>query len=161
MIGAPTTITSPQTYRVILTTPYGADTTFFSFQVTPTNGVSNTPGTGSSAAQQNDGLMVKYIDFSNCEKLIDIADSLGGTSPGQTTVTQTVYPLVSVIAGDSLIRRATQINADNIDTLKVNATFYLYLSGYSIIQANNWFNTFQRYYRWNNANSCTTNARFT
>ncbi|MBK6835846.1 MAG: hypothetical protein IPG89_16870 [Bacteroidetes bacterium] len=122
--GTPTTITSPQTYRVILTTPYGADTTFFSFQVTPTNGVSNTPGTGSSAAQQNDGLMVKYIDFSNCEKLIDIADSLGGTSPGQTTVTQTVYPLVSVIAGDSLIRRATQINADNIDTLKVNATFY-------------------------------------
>lgn len=122
--GTPTTITSPQTYRVILTTPYGADTTFFTFEVTPSNGLSNTPGTGSSSAQQNDGLTVKYIDFSNCEKLIDIADSLGGTSPGNTQVSQTVYPLVSVIAGDSLIRRTTKITADNMDSIKVNATFY-------------------------------------
>jgi alpha-tubulin suppressor-like RCC1 family protein len=122
--GTSTQITSSQTYQVILTTPYGVDTTYFSFEVTPSNGLSNNAGTGTSTAQQNDGLMVKYIDFSNCEKLIDIADSLGGTSPGQTQVSQTVYPLVSVIANDSLIRRATKINADNIDSLKANITFY-------------------------------------
>lgn len=122
--GTPTTATGIQTYNVVITSDLGSDTSSFTFEVTPANGLNNSPGTGTDAAPVADGLSVNFIDFNNCEKLIEIADSIGGTSPGQTTVTQTVYPLVSVIANDSLIRRATQIQAQNIDTLKVNVTFY-------------------------------------
>ncbi len=122
--GIPVKATAPQTYQVKLATPYGTDSSTFTFGVSNPNGVKNSAGTGSSDGQQKDGLTIKYFDANNCEKLIDIADSLGGTAPGYTRVSQTVYPVVSVIANDQLIRRATQIEAENIDTLQVNVSFY-------------------------------------
>ncbi|KAB2914332.1 MAG: T9SS type A sorting domain-containing protein [Bacteroidetes bacterium] len=122
--GTPVKATAPQTYQVKITTPYGTDSTLFTFGVTNPTGLKNAAGSGASEGEQKDGLTIKYYDANNCEKLIDIADSLGGTSPGYTKISQTVYPVVSVIANDKLIRRATQINADNIDTLKVEVTFY-------------------------------------
>lgn len=122
--GTPVQATAPQTYQVKITTPYGTDSALFTFGVTNPTGLKNAAGSGASEGEQKDGLTIKYYDANNCEKLIDIADSLGGTSPGYTKISQTVYPVVSVIANDKLIRRATQINADNIDTLKVEVTFY-------------------------------------
>lgn len=122
--GTPVKATAPQTYQVKITTPYGTDSTLFTFGVTNPTGLKNAAGSSASEGEQKDGLTIKYYDANNCEKLIDIADSLGGTSPGYTKISQTVYPVVSVIANDKLIRRATQINADNIDTLKVEVTFY-------------------------------------
>lgn len=122
--GTPAKATAPQTFQVKITTPYGTDSSLFTFGVTNPSGLKNVTGSGASTGQQEDGLTIKYYDANNCEKLIDIADSLGGTSPGYTKVSQTVYPVVSVIANDKLIRRATQINADNIDTLQVDVTFY-------------------------------------
>ncbi|TNE79768.1 MAG: T9SS type A sorting domain-containing protein [Bacteroidetes bacterium] len=122
--GTPVKASAPQAYQVKLTTPYGTDSSTFTFGVSTPSGVKNAAGTGSSDGQQKDGLTIKYYDANNCEKLIDIADSLGGTAPGYTRVSQTVYPVVSVIANDQLIRRATQIEAENIDTLQVNVTFY-------------------------------------
>ncbi len=122
--GSPTTVMAPQTYQLIVNNGLGSDTTYFTFGVTPTLPPSNTPGTASTTGTHNDGLTIKYYDPNNCSKLIEIADSIGGTSPGRSEISQTVYPLVSVIANDSLIRRVNQIRADNQDALTVNIKLY-------------------------------------
>lgn len=133
--GTPTSVVPPQTYQLIVNNGLGSDTTYFTFGVTPTLPPTNTPGTSSTNGKHNDGLTIKYYDPNNCSKLIEIADAVGGTSPGQTQISQTVYPLVSVIANDSLIRRVNQIRAENQDTLTVNVKLYY---TYQDIQA---FNT--------------------
>lgn len=118
--GTPTEVTSPQTYQVILNTPYGADTNYFTFAVTPTTGVSNTPGTASSSAMHEDGMTIKYFDPYNCSSLIEIKDSIGGTSPGQTQVTQVVTPSVINLGNKTFVRRSSTITAEKNDTIKAS-----------------------------------------
>lgn len=132
--GTPTSVLAPQTYQLIVSNGLGSDTSYFTFGVTPTGPLSNSAGTSNATGNVNDGLTIKYYEPNNCGRLIEIADSIGGTSPGQTQISQTVYPLVSVIAKDSLIRRVNSMRADNQDVLKLNVTFYY---SYQDIQAFN------------------------
>lgn len=138
--GTPTEVTSAQTYQVILNTPYGADTSYFTFAVTPTTGVSNTPGTASSSAEHQDGMTIKYFDPYNCSSLIEIKDSIGGTSPGQTQVTQVVTPSVINLGNKTFVRRSSTITAEKNDTIKASLKLmYSYddINQYNIANPNN------------------------
>lgn len=125
--GSPVGASAPQTYEVIVSNQFGADTSLFTFGVTAAGPLSNNAGTSSTTGVQNDGLTIKYYEPNNCSPLLSIADSIGGTFPGRTQISQTVYPLVSVIATDSLVRRVNSIKADNQDSIKANIQlFYSY-----------------------------------
>lgn len=118
--GFPQQVTAPVTYTIIINSALGNDTTTFTFGVNLANAVSNAIGTNSSTAIQTDGLKINYISTSNCEKIIEIADSIGKGSPGYTAVSQTIFPVISVIATDTMARRVTKINAQNQDSIKAN-----------------------------------------
>jgi alpha-tubulin suppressor-like RCC1 family protein len=124
--GTPVVASAPQTYQVIISNGLGADTSVFTFGVTATGPLSNSVGTGNASGVQADGLAVKYYNANNCSKMIEVADSIGGTSPGQTEVTQNVLPIVSVIANDTLIRRVTKITAENPEASANIRIFYTY-----------------------------------
>lgn len=125
--GTPVNISGIQTYQVIIHNNLGTDTSTFTFAVNPPSNIANTVGSSSASGQVDDGLSIKYFENNSCSRLIEIADSIGGTSPGYTSVTQTVYPLVSVISNDSLIRRVNALRADNQDALQVDIKlFYSY-----------------------------------
>lgn len=125
--GTPVNLSGIQTYQVIIHNNLGTDTSTFTFAVNPPSNVSNNVGSSSASGQVDDGLSIKYFENNSCSRLIEIADSIGGTSPGYTSVTQNVYPLVSVISNDSLIRRVNALRADNQDALKVDVKlFYTY-----------------------------------
>lgn len=122
--GTPVNISGIQTYQVIIHNNLGTDTSTFTFAVNPPGNIANNVGSSSASGQVDDGLSIKYFENNSCSRLMEIADSIGGTSPGHTSVTQTVYPLVSVIANDSLIRRVNALRADNQDTLQVDVKFF-------------------------------------
>ncbi len=125
--GTPVNTSGIQTYQVIIHNNLGTDTSTFTFAVNPPNNISNSPGSSDASGEVKDGLSIKYFENNSCSRLIEIADSIGGTSPGYTSVTQTVYPLVSVISNDSLIRRVNALRADNQDALQVDIKlFYSY-----------------------------------
>ncbi|MDP2387521.1 MAG: T9SS type A sorting domain-containing protein [Bacteroidota bacterium] len=125
--GTPVNISGIQTYQVIIHNNLGTDTSTFTFAVNPPSNIANTVGSSSASGQVDDGLSIKYFENNSCSRLLEIADSIGGTSPGHTSVTQTVYPFVSVIANDSLIRRVNALRADNQDSLQVDIKlFYSY-----------------------------------
>ena len=125
--GSPTSISAPQTYTIQVTNQLGTNTSFFTFGVTPTASVSNTAGTSTATAVHNDGLTIKYYTPNNCAKIIEVADSIGNTFPGQSTITQNVLPTIAVFAADTFLRRVTTITAENQDSIKARIKlFYTY-----------------------------------
>jgi hypothetical protein len=124
--GTPTAVASPQTYKVIVSDGINSDTTSLTIGVSPTGPLNNSPGTSTAGTVHTDGLTVKYFSSNNCDKLIQIADSIGGTSPGATTIKQDLLPTLSVLASDSLIRRVTHIDAQNPQASATVVLYYTY-----------------------------------
>jgi Secretion system C-terminal sorting domain/Putative Ig domain len=124
--GTPTTVTASQTYTLTI---YGSSgytsTSTFTLGVTPSNSVSNTTGTTSSTTNQTDGTTKNYIDDQNCTQLVVVTDFVGGTSPGQTRVEQTVTTASMVTVGNSnFVRRVTNIQAQQTESLNAKITFF-------------------------------------
>ncbi|TNE80618.1 MAG: T9SS type A sorting domain-containing protein [Bacteroidetes bacterium] len=127
--GTPTQIMNAQTYAIVVSDISGSsyDTSYFTFSVTPTNRVSDNLGSEKVSADVDDGKVVRYYSENSCEKLIDIADSIGGGSPGKVTVNQTVLPTIAVFKNTEFLRRTTEIRADRKDSVKAFIKiFYTY-----------------------------------
>ncbi len=124
--GTPTEVMSAQTFAIIVTdwTGTNSDTSYFTFSVSPTNNVSNNTGTQLAEADVNDGKTIRYYTRNNCEKLIDIADSIGGGSPGTVSVSQEVLPTIAVFKNTDFLRRTTEITAEHPDSVKATIKIY-------------------------------------
>lgn len=107
--GTPKAVSSPQTYQIIMNSPLGNDTTYVTIAITPTTGVSNSVGTNTTSAAHNDGMTIRYFDPYTCSSLIELKDSVGGTSPGATDVVQYVRPTTTTVGNKTFVRRSTTI----------------------------------------------------
>jgi hypothetical protein len=93
--------------------------------VTPSSGVSNTTGTANSTTNQTDGTTKNYIDQQNCTQLVVITDFAGGTSPGETRVTQTVASTGAVTVGNkNFVRRVTSVQAQQTENINAQIKFF-------------------------------------
>ncbi len=81
-------------------------------EVSPTSALSNTFGTSSTLGDQKDGLVVKYFSPNNCSKMIEIADSLGGSEIGKVEVKETLSNLATFSSG-KFVGRVTDVNVQN------------------------------------------------
>ncbi len=112
--GTPAVATATQTYTITVNSQYGAKTSTLTFSVDPPSPLSGTPGTlGSKIVNQTDGLTVNYNDTNNCSKMLTIADSIAGGSPGFTQIKQTVYPTIATFGTGQFAPRVNQVNAQN------------------------------------------------
>jgi sugar lactone lactonase YvrE len=104
---------SPLTTYSIQVLGFGGTTTStLSFEVATTSTLSNATGTSSTIGDQKDGLTVKYFSPNNCNKMIEIADSLGGSEIGKVEVKETVSNLATFSSG-KFVGRVTEINTQN------------------------------------------------
>ncbi|MBK8366508.1 MAG: putative Ig domain-containing protein [Bacteroidetes bacterium] len=126
--GTPKVITAPQTYTLTVyygLGGFGSSTSTFTLGVTPSGGVSNTTGTANSNANQTDGTTKNYIDDQNCTQLVVITDFTGGTSPGETRVTQTVASTGAVTVGNkNFVRRVTSVQAQQTENINAQIKFF-------------------------------------
>ncbi|TNE80964.1 MAG: T9SS type A sorting domain-containing protein [Bacteroidetes bacterium] len=126
--GTPTQVSPGRTYYVDITSDiYGNQRDSFTFAVTPSSNVSDNTGTASSENMQEDGLDITYYDVNNCQKLIDIADEIGGTVIGDVKVKQEVFPTIASFASDSnFVRRVTEIEASDPNAQARIKLFFTY-----------------------------------
>ncbi len=119
---APSPLTN---YTVSVGGVFGTTNSTFAFEVATTNTLSNTNGTSSTIGNQADGLTVKYFSPNNCSKMIEIADSLGGTQIGKVEVKETVSNLATFSSGN-FVGRVTEVNAQNPNASAVLRLFFTY-----------------------------------
>ncbi|MEQ1732320.1 MAG: T9SS type A sorting domain-containing protein [Bacteroidia bacterium] len=100
------------TYTIDLLGTSGITSSTITFEVAPTSALTNSNGASSTIGDQKDGLTVKYFSPNNCSKMIEIADSLGGTEIGKVQVTETVSNLATFSSG-KFVGRVTEINTQN------------------------------------------------
>ncbi len=125
IIGIPTVATASQDYVINMYSPLGNTSDTFSLQVSNSNSVSNGSGTYTSSTMQNDGSSVSYTDNQNCAQLLVLTDFAGGTSPGNTTVEQTVDASGAVAVGNkNFVRRVNKVTAEQTENLSTNLSMY-------------------------------------
>ncbi|HEY1041071.1 MAG TPA: T9SS type A sorting domain-containing protein, partial [Bacteroidia bacterium] len=132
--GSPKAASSPQTYQIVMASPLGNDTTYVTFAITPSTGVSNAVGTSTTAATHKDGVNIKYFDPYTCSSLVELKDEVGGTSPGSTEVTQYVRPSVTTVGNKTFVRRSTTITSEQNEN--INGSLKLMYSYEDINQYN-------------------------
>jgi hypothetical protein len=119
---APSPLTN---YTITVSNSFGTTTSTLAFEVAPTSTLSNTPGTISTIGNQADGLTVKYFNPNNCSKMIEVADSLGGTKIGTIEVKETVSNLATFSSG-KFVGRVTEVNTQNPNASARLKLFFTY-----------------------------------
>jgi streptogramin lyase len=132
--GTPTVAAPPQIYTVTVKNNLGSTTSTFAFSVNLPGSVSNTAGVSHSpVVNQGDGLSINYFQENNCAKMISVADSIGGSNPGNVQVNQTVYPTLASFSDANFVGRVTDINTQNPDA---GARIKLYFTYNDIVNFN-------------------------
>ncbi len=113
------------TYTIQVLGFSGTTTSTLTFEVAPTSTLSNSAGTSSAIGNQADGLTVKYFSPNNCSKMIEVADSLGGTKIGTIEVKETVSNLATFSSG-KFVGRVTEVNTQNPNASARLKLFFTY-----------------------------------
>lgn len=127
IIGTATTASPLTTYTITVSNNQGTTNITKSFAIDPPGPVSNAVGSHSSSGNQTDGLTINYFEPNNCAELLEIADKVGGQTPGNVQITQDVFPTISVFDTSSFVGRVTHIDTENRSDSARIKIYYSYL----------------------------------
>lgn len=109
--GTPLAASPAKAYVISVTSNMGTSSDTIVFGVTPPGPLSSAAGVSNSPlVKHKDGLSIQYYKDNNCERMIAISDSIGGSTPGNVLVNQEVFPTVASFNTKAFVGRVTKIN---------------------------------------------------
>ncbi|MHB1277063.1 MAG: T9SS type A sorting domain-containing protein [Bacteroidia bacterium] len=131
--GTPTAASPAKAYIIKATSNFGTNSDTIIFGVNAPGPINNTAGINNSPVTNHpDGFTIQYFKENDCEKIMDIQDSVGGNSPGKVQVSQTVSTIASFKTG-KFVGRVTEINTQNPNA---QARLKLYFTYQDIVNYN-------------------------